>query len=72
MLQSGELPVGAVTAVAHGPGNEGSSGHRRPEDYGGESSALLESGGTDPYQGVRECEGGDATALSERVFANRS
>ena len=34
LLHGGELPVGAVATAAHGPGDEGTSGHRRPEDDG--------------------------------------
>ena len=42
LLQGGELPVGSVTTTAHGPGDEGTSRHRRPEDDGGESGAVSE------------------------------
>ena len=71
VLQSGELPVGAVTTAAHGPGDEGSSGERRPKDDGGESSAVSESRVTNIHQGVRECQGGETTAVSERFCTDR-
>ena len=41
LFQGGELPVVAVAAAAHGPGDEGSR-HTRREDDGGESRAVLE------------------------------
>ena len=66
VLQSGELPVVAVATAAHDPGDEGCSGHRRPEDDGGESSALCESGDAELSQGVREREGGETSAAKER------
>ena len=50
----GELPVGAVAAVAHGPGDEGTSRHRRPEGDGGESSAVTERPFANIHQRVWE------------------
>ena len=52
MLQRGELTVGAVAAAAHGPGDEGSSGHRRSEDDRGETSAVTERTVANMYQSV--------------------
>ena len=69
MLQRGVLPVRAVATAAHGPGDEGCSGHRRQEDDGGESRAISESSVAD-LQGVRECDGGDATAANECTVFN--
>ena len=54
VLQCGDLIISAMTATTHNPGDEGSSGHRRSEYNGGESSTICESVDTDLYKGVRK------------------
>ena len=64
-LHGGELPVGAVATVAHGPGDEGTSGHRRPEGDGGEIS-ITKTTFTDSDQRVWQCEGGELTGTGRK------
>ena len=69
LLHGGELPVGAVTTAAHGPGDEG-AGDPRLEANGGECCAVFERTVTNFRQILRESEGSDPTTSLETLWAN--
>ena len=67
---SPDLPVGAVAAAAHDPGDEGGSRHRWPEDDGGEIIAFFEWHHSNRDQRVWQYDGGESTAAREGKVAN--
>ena len=67
---SPDLPVGAVATAAHGPGDEGCSGRRRPEDGRGESRTSIKTSYADSDQRVWQCEGGESTTRREGTITN--
>ena len=66
---SPDLPVGAVATATHGPGDEGTSGHRRSEDDGGEYRTVIKTISADSGQRVRQCDTPETTAVRERIVA---
>ena len=58
----------STCSSAHGPGDEG--GSVRPEEDGGESSAVTERLLANIHQGVRECDGGESSAIFESRVAD--
>ena len=59
-----------MAAAAHGPGDEGSSGHRRPEDDGGEFPTASECILAQMNQSMWEYDGCESTVATERCEAD--